>query len=86
MEKEILKETFYINEEEYQEIKKETKIDSDYLSFEELNHQWRYDMEKLDIEEIIISKEDFEKYFNNRKIINKEEYIKYLYDNKKLKW
>lgn len=40
MEKEILKETFYINEEEYQEIKKETKIDSDYLSFEEL-HQLR---------------------------------------------
>ena len=40
MEKEILKETFYINEENYQKIKKEMKIDSDYLSFEEL-HQLR---------------------------------------------
>ena len=36
-------------------------------------------------ERIMISKEDLEKYFGNRKVINKEEYIKYLYDNKKLK-
>lgn len=42
-------------------------------------------MEKDIIEEFIISKEDLEKYFGNRKVINKEEYIKYLYDNKKLK-
>ena len=32
----------------------------------------------------MISKEDLEKYFGNRKVINKEEYIKYLYDNTKL--
>lgn len=42
-------------------------------------------MEKEIIEEFIISKEDLEKYFGNRRVINKEEYIKYLYDNKKLK-
>jgi hypothetical protein len=34
------------------------------------------------IEKFLISKEDLQKYFNNRKMINKEEYIKYLYDNK----
>jgi hypothetical protein len=39
----------------------------------------------MEYEKFIISKEDYKKYFDNRKIINKEEYIKYLYGNKKLK-
>lgn len=43
-------------------------------------------MEKDVVENFMISRKDFEEYFDNRKIINKEEYINYLYDNKKLKW
>lgn len=35
------------------------------------------------MKELIISKEDFEKYFNSRKIISKEEYKIYL--QKKIK-
>lgn len=42
-------------------------------------------MEKDVVENFMISRKDFEEYFDNRKIINKEEYINYLYDNKKLK-
>lgn len=40
-------------------------------------------MEKEIVEKYLISKEDMNKIFNNRKIISKEEYIKYL-KNKKL--
>lgn len=40
-------------------------------------------MENEIVEKYLISKEDMNKIFNNRKIISKEEYIKYL-KNKKL--
>lgn len=40
-------------------------------------------IEKEIMKELIISKEDFEKYFNSRKIISKEEYKIYL--QKKIK-
>lgn len=35
-------------------------------------------MEKDIVEKFIISKEDFVKYFDNRKIITKEEHKKYI--------
>lgn len=34
-------------------------------------------MEKLDVEDFIISQEDFKKYFNCRRIITKDELKKY---------
>lgn len=41
-------------------------------------------MEKEIVEKYLISKEDMNKIFNNRKTISKEEYTKYLKVNKKL--
>lgn len=42
------------------------------------------EMEKEIIEKYMISKDDMEKYFGNRKVISREEYIQYIFKNKKL--
>lgn len=39
-------------------------------------------MEKEIVEKFMISKEDMEKYFDNRKEISMEEYIRYIFRNK----